>query len=38
MTGAYTASFLPIVFVPLICMVLFAVVLGFLFVYIESEA
>ncbi len=37
MIGDYTASFLPIVFVPLICMVCFAVAMGLFFVYVESE-
>jgi photosystem I subunit VIII len=38
MIGAYTASFLPIIFVPLTGLVMPAVVLGLLFNYIESEA
>ncbi|MGK7876020.1 MAG: photosystem I reaction center subunit VIII [Xenococcaceae cyanobacterium] len=37
MTGVYAASFLPVVFVPLLALVAFAV-MGLLFIYIESEA
>ncbi|MGK7929235.1 MAG: photosystem I reaction center subunit VIII [Spirulina sp.] len=36
-TGSYAASFLPIAFVPLMAVAA-AVVLGLLFMYIESEA
>ncbi len=38
MAGEYAASFLPIVFVPLIGIVMPAVVMGLLFIHIESEA
>lgn len=38
MTGAYAASFLPTMMVPLIGMVFPAVALGLLFIYIESDA
>ena len=38
MTGAYAASFLPYVLVPLIGMVMPAVVMGLLFIHIESDA
>ncbi len=37
MTGAYAASFLPVVFVPLLALVAFAV-MGLLFIHIESDA
>ncbi|MDJ1185408.1 photosystem I reaction center subunit VIII [Roseofilum casamattae] len=38
MTGAYAASFLPYVLVPLVGMVMPAVVMGLLFIHIESDA
>jgi len=36
--ASYTASFLPLIFVPLTGLVMPAVVLGLLFNYIEGEA
>ena len=38
MTGAYAASFLPTIMVPLVGMVFPAVALGLLFLHIESDA
>lgn len=38
MTGDYAASFLPLVMIPLICWLMPAVLMGLLFIYIESEA
>ncbi|WP_206813328.1 photosystem I reaction center subunit VIII [Chroococcus sp. FPU101] len=38
MNGAYAASFLPWIMIPLTCWLLPAVVMGLLFIYIESEA
>ncbi len=38
MTGAYAASFLPFILVPMVGLVMPTVVLGLLFNYIESEA
>ena len=38
MTGAYAASFLPVVLVPAVCMVTFAMVMALFFVYVESDA
>jgi photosystem I subunit VIII len=38
MTGAYAASFLPIIFVPFMGMVVPAIVMGLLFIHVESEA
>jgi photosystem I reaction center subunit VIII len=37
MIGDYAGSFLPYIFVPLICMVGFATALGLFFVYVEQE-
>ncbi|NEN95714.1 MULTISPECIES: photosystem I reaction center subunit VIII [Moorena] len=38
MTGAYAASFLPTMLVPFIGLVMPTVVLGLLFIHIESDA
>jgi len=38
MTGAYAASFLPFILVPLVGLVTPAVVMGLLFIYIETDA
>jgi photosystem I subunit 8 len=38
MTGAYAASYLPTMLVPLVGMVFPAVALGLLFIHIESDA
>lgn len=38
MTGDYAASYLPAILVPIIGWLLPAVVMGLLFIYIESEA
>lgn len=38
MTGAYAASYLPWIFIPLIGWLMPAVVMGLLFLHIESEA
>ncbi|MFB2892034.1 photosystem I reaction center subunit VIII [Aerosakkonemataceae cyanobacterium BLCC-F50] len=38
MTGSYAASFLPWILIPIITWLLPAVVMGLLFIYIESEA
>ncbi|MDJ1175863.1 photosystem I reaction center subunit VIII [Roseofilum sp. BLCC_M91] len=38
MTGAYAASFLPFILVPLVGLVTPAVVMGLLFIHIESDA
>lgn len=38
MDGGYAASFLPWIMIPLTCWLLPAVVMGLLFIYIESEA
>lgn len=38
MTGEFAASFLPSIFVPLVGLVMPAVVMGLLFLHIESEA
>ena len=38
MTGAYAASYLPTLLVPFVGMVVPAVVLGLLFIHIESDA
>ncbi len=38
MSGAYAASYLPWILIPLICWLLPAVVMGLLFIYIESDA
>jgi photosystem I subunit 8 len=38
MSGGYAASFLPWILIPLVCWLLPAVVMGLLFIYIESEA
>jgi len=38
MTGAYTASFLPWILIPVVCWLMPAVVMGLLFLHIESEA
>jgi photosystem I subunit VIII len=38
MNGAYAASFLPVILVPLVGVVLPALAMGLLFTYIESEA
>ena len=37
MTGAYTASFLPVLFVPFLAVSAFAV-MALLFIYVESDA
>jgi photosystem I subunit 8 len=36
--GGYTASYLSLVLIPLVCWVMPAVVMGLLFLHIESEA
>ncbi|VEP13153.1 Photosystem I reaction center subunit VIII [Hyella patelloides LEGE 07179] len=38
MTGAYAASFLPWILIPVVCWLMPAVVMGLLFFYIEGEA
>ena len=38
MTGSYAASFLPWILIPIITWLVPAVVMGLLFIYIESEA
>ena len=38
MIGEYAASFVPVIFVPAIGLVMPAVVMGLLFLQIESEA
>jgi photosystem I subunit 8 len=38
MIGGYTASYLTWILIPLICWVMPIVVMGLLFIYIESEA
>jgi photosystem I subunit 8 len=38
MIGDYAASFLPYVMVPLICNVMFAVVMGLFFIYVDQDA
>ncbi len=37
MTDAYTLSYLPVIFVPLMAVLAFTV-MGLLFIYVESEA
>ena len=38
MTGAYAASYLPWILIPVVTWLLPAVVMGLLFIYIEDEA
>lgn len=38
MNGAYAASFLPVILVPLVGVIFPAVAMGLLFKYIETEA
>ncbi|NBD33131.1 MAG: photosystem I reaction center subunit VIII [Cyanobacteria bacterium] len=38
MSGEYAASFLPLVLIPTVCWLMPAVVMGLLFIYIESDA
>ncbi len=38
MTGAYAASFLPWILIPVVSWLMPIVVLGLLFIHIESEA
>jgi photosystem I subunit 8 len=38
MTGAYAASYLPWILIPVICWLLPVVTMGLLFIYIENEA
>jgi photosystem I subunit VIII len=38
MTGAYAASYLPWIFIPIVCWLFPAVVMGLLFIHIESES
>ncbi|MBD2577552.1 photosystem I reaction center subunit VIII [Oscillatoria sp. FACHB-1406] len=38
MTGSYAASYLPLIMIPLVCWLMPAVVMGLLFIYIESDA
>lgn len=38
MTGAYAASFLPWILIPVICWLMPAVVMGLLFIHVESDA
>jgi photosystem I subunit 8 len=38
MTGSYAASFLPWIMIPLVCWLMPVVIMGLLFIYIESEA
>lgn len=38
MNGAYAASFLPWILIPVVCWLLPVIVMGLLFIYIESEA
>lgn len=37
MTGEYAASFLPLILVPAVGLLVPAVVMGLLFIYIETE-
>lgn len=37
MNGAYAASFLPWILIPVVCWLMPAVVMGLLFIYIESD-
>jgi photosystem I subunit 8 len=37
MDGPYAASFLPWILIPVVCWLLPAVVMGLLFIYIESD-
>ncbi|MEB3826529.1 photosystem I reaction center subunit VIII [Phormidium sp. CCY1219] len=37
MTGAYAASYLPWILIPVVCWLMPPVVMGLLFIYIESE-
>jgi photosystem I subunit 8 len=36
--GGYTASYLSMIFIPVVCWLMPAVVMGLLFIHIESEA
>lgn len=38
MTGAYAASYLPWILIPVICWLMPIVVMGLLFIYIEQDA
>jgi photosystem I subunit VIII len=38
MTGVYAASYLPFILIPVVCWLMPAVVMGLLFIHIESEA
>jgi len=38
MTGAYAASFFPLIFIPIVCWLMPVVVMGLLFLYIEQDA
>jgi photosystem I subunit 8 len=38
MTGDYAASYLPWILIPIVCWLMPAVVMGLLFIYIESES
>ncbi|MDY6783039.1 MAG: photosystem I reaction center subunit VIII [Cyanobacteriota bacterium] len=37
MTGDYAAAYLPLILIPVVCWLMPAVVMGLLFIYIESE-
>ncbi|MEC4983824.1 MAG: photosystem I reaction center subunit VIII [Oscillatoria sp. PMC 1068.18] len=37
MTGAYAASYLPWILIPVVCWLFPAIAMGLLFIYIESE-
>ncbi|ATS18103.1 photosystem I reaction center subunit VIII [Synechococcus sp. PCC 6717] len=38
MMGSYAASFLPWIFIPVVCWLMPVVVMGLLFLYIEGDA
>lgn len=38
MTGAYAASYLPWILIPMVCWLFPAVAMGLLFIHIESDA
>jgi photosystem I subunit 8 len=38
MSGEYAASFLPWIMIPVVCWLMPVVVMGLLFVYVESDA
>ena len=38
MTGAYAASYLPWILIPVVCWLMPTVLMGLLFIYIESDS